>query len=126
MILRIDLDGKKHSLEGQIIGGQAWFHFEGQTYTMPVSNKKSRRAGQAASSGSVIAPMPGKIAKVFVSENQKISVGTPVLVMEAMKMEYTLKAEVDGVVKKLDCQVGEQVVLGKLLAQIEPLVGKLE
>lgn len=119
MIFQIDIDGKNYSVEGQIINGQAWIYFQGETFTIPVANKKTRRAGSGAKSGSVLAPMPGKIAKVFVTEGQTIEIGAPVLVMEAMKMEYTLKAEVPGVVKKVDCKLGDQVVLGKLLAQID-------
>jgi biotin carboxyl carrier protein len=41
--------------------------------------------------------------------------------MEAMKMEYTLKADGDGTIDKISCSVGDQVILGKILVHISPL-----
>ena len=62
--------------------------------------------------------MPGKVTKILVNTDQEISKGQAVLVMEAMKMEYTLKAEIAGKIGQIECQVGDQVVLGKLLVKI--------
>jgi biotin carboxyl carrier protein len=54
-----------------------------------------------------------------VNPGQEITKGQAVLVMEALKMEYTLKAVIAGKIGQIECQVGDQVVLGKLLVKIE-------
>jgi biotin carboxyl carrier protein len=64
--------------------------------------------------------MPGKVTKVFVAEGQQVEVGQALLVMEAMKMEYTLKAQVSGAVKEVRVKEGQQVELSQLLVKIEP------
>jgi len=46
-------------------------------------------------------------------------VGQVVLVMEAMKMEYTLKSEIDGKIQKIHAKVGDQVSLGQKLIEFE-------
>lgn len=105
----------------QMVRGQLWVHFEGQTFVYESSQKKSfgKKAGAKNRGGLLSAPMPGKITKVFKNTQDKVSAGDALIVMEAMKMEYTLKADVSGVIKSIDCKVGDQVVLGKQLLLIE-------
>ncbi len=63
--------------------------------------------------------MPGKVTKIQKNIGDAVSAGDVVIVMEAMKMEYTLKAHVNGKVEVMNCKAGDQVTLGKLLAQIK-------
>jgi biotin carboxyl carrier protein len=65
----------------------------------------------------VIAPMPGRIVQVSVSEGQEVKQGDPLLTLEAMKMENTLVAKGDGVVKHIKVNVGDTV--GKLQLLVE-------
>jgi biotin carboxyl carrier protein len=55
------------------------------------------------------APMPGSIVKILVSESDKVEDGTPVIIIEAMKMETKLYSSINGTVSKINCKVGEQV-----------------
>jgi biotin carboxyl carrier protein len=64
--------------------------------------------------------MPGKVTKILLPIDAAVTAGQAVLVMEAMKMEYTLKAEVAGTIETIDCLAGDQVVLGKTLVKIKP------
>jgi len=66
----------------------------------------------------IIAPMPGMIVSVSVKLGEKVSKGQPLLVMEAMKMEMTIRAGCDGVVKQLPAKQGQQVIDGALLAEV--------
>nr|CAG4649997.1 EOG090X02EP [Sida crystallina] len=70
-----------------------------------------------------LAPMPGIIEKIFVQEGQKVSVGEPLLVMIAMKMEYVIRAMEAGIVEKVNYKVGDNVAknanLVKILSQDE-------
>ncbi len=107
--------------QSQLIKNILWVHVAGRTFAVDTqSGKKSRKKTGASSSGDkILSPMPGKITKILVTEGQEISAGQNVLVMEAMKMEYTLKADVSGSVEKISCAVGDQVVLGKQLVKFK-------
>lgn len=106
--------------KAQIIKGVLWVHYQGRTFSQDANpGRKARKKSAAASSDQVKAPMPGKVTKLMVQVGETVKKGQALLVMEAMKMEYTLKAEMDGTIESLTCTVGEQVVLGKLLAKIK-------
>jgi acetyl/propionyl-CoA carboxylase alpha subunit len=66
--------------------------------------------------GGLIAPMPGKVVKVLVTVGQEVAAGAPLVVLEAMKMEHTVRAAAAGVVRELHVAVGEQVDADRLLA----------
>ncbi|MNR46271.1 Glutaconyl-CoA decarboxylase subunit gamma [compost metagenome] len=73
-------------------------------------------AGEAESEGGKLtAPMPGKVIAVMVQPGSTVTRGTPLLVMEAMKMEHTISAPADGVVSEVLYGVGEQVAEGAQL-----------
>ena len=67
----------------------------------------------------VIAPMPGNIVKIMVEENQEIAEATPLLIVEAMKMETTLYSQISGYIKEINCNEKEQVDCDKILIVIE-------
>ncbi|ODP36711.1 acetyl-CoA carboxylase biotin carboxylase subunit [Sphingomonas turrisvirgatae] len=76
-------------------------------------------AGGVAGDGAVLAPMPGRIISVDVSEGDLVIAGQKLLTLEAMKMEHTLTAPFDGVVAELGATAGAQVQVEALLARIE-------
>jgi 3-methylcrotonyl-CoA carboxylase alpha subunit len=75
--------------------------------------------GEAAE-GRLSAPMPGKVIAVSAAKGTRVTRGTPLLVMEAMKMEHTIVAPADGVVDEILFGVGEQVAEGAALVQFTP------
>jgi acetyl-CoA/propionyl-CoA carboxylase biotin carboxyl carrier protein len=64
--------------------------------------------------------MPGTVLAVRVAEGDQVTAGTPLLVVEAMKMEHTITAPVDGVVSELYVHAGQQVALDEPLALVIP------
>src|SRR5579871_3907208 len=82
-----------------------WVHTEGTTFF--IEKKKTRKTGGTPtrksdlSSGLILSPMPGKILKLNASEGQTFKVGETLCVLEARKMEYSLKAPFDGKVLKI-------------------------
>ena len=66
-------------------------------------------------SGTLAAPMPGKVIAVHAAKGARVARGAPLVVMEAMKMEHTLLAPADGVVAEVCCAVGEQMAEGAQL-----------
>lgn len=72
-----------------------------------------------AEAGRLTAPMPGKIVALLVETGQSVKKGESLLIMEAMKMEHTIAAPADGVVKELLYLVGDQVADGAQLLMLE-------
>jgi biotin carboxyl carrier protein len=73
-----------------------------------------------ASAGQLNAPMPGKILELLVSKGDEVTVGQPVIILEAMKMENELKAPVAGVIVSLDVAQNDNVEKNQSLLEIEP------
>jgi 3-methylcrotonyl-CoA carboxylase alpha subunit len=69
--------------------------------------------------GGLESPMPGKVIAVMVTPGQAVRRGDGVLIVEAMKMENTLRAPRDGTVKSLAVAVGDMVGSGAVLVEIE-------
>lgn len=64
---------------------------------------------------SIVSPMPGKIIKVFIEENQTVKKGDALLVIEAMKMQSTYTAAQDAIVEKVVVNEGDSVLRDQLL-----------
>jgi 3-methylcrotonyl-CoA carboxylase alpha subunit len=69
--------------------------------------------------GAILAPMPGKVTSVEVSQGEKVVKGQRLLTLEAMKMEHGLVAPFDGVVTELNAKAGAQVQVDAVLARVE-------
>ncbi len=91
---------------------------QGQVWLLEPWRKLSEH-GAAVGDGAILAPMPGKVIAVEVSEGQQVSKGQKLLTLEAMKMEHTLTAPFDGIVAELRATPGAQVQVEALLARIE-------
>jgi 3-methylcrotonyl-CoA carboxylase alpha subunit len=81
--------------------------------------RKLAAADGVAATGAVLAPMPGRIIVVEVTQGASVKKGQKLLTLEAMKMEHTLTAPFDGVVAELNAAAGAQVQVEALLARIE-------
>ena len=68
---------------------------------------------------SVTAPMPGKVLAIKVNVGDSVKSGTPVLVLEAMKMENDIVAPKDGKVVAINANVGDSVESGAVLVSLE-------
>lgn len=79
-----------------------------------------KTAGRSA--GEVRAIMPGIVSRVLVQEGDRVEGGTPLLCVEAMKMENEVKAEVAGVVRKILVAAGRTVNAGDVLVEVGPEV----
>ena len=75
-----------------------------------------RQAG--GGSGIVSAPMPGKVIAVLVSEGDAVEAGQPLVLVEAMKMETSLAAEITGRVRRVGVAPGQLVEAGQVLVEV--------
>jgi 3-methylcrotonyl-CoA carboxylase alpha subunit len=72
------------------------------------------------SGGGVTAPMPGKVVAILCEAGKRVERGTPLVVMEAMKMEHTINAPSAGTVTELLFAIGDQVPEGAALLAFSP------
>ncbi|HEX4336656.1 MAG TPA: biotin/lipoyl-containing protein [Polyangiaceae bacterium] len=77
-----------------------------------------RGGAKASSAGLIVSPMPGKVVKMLVKEGDAVEPGHPLVVVEAMKMENELVAEITGTVQKVFAQTGDAVEGGAKLVLI--------
>jgi propionyl-CoA carboxylase alpha chain len=71
-----------------------------------------------AEAGSLLAPMPGSVVRIEVTEGAPVTAGAPIIVLEAMKMEHTVRAPADGLVASISVTAGDQVDSGQVLAVV--------
>ena len=107
-------------------GSTTWYSLGGEVWTVEAETRSHRGAAKAGAidPSLVKAPMPGKIVKVFSKVGAEVKAGETLVVMEAMKMEYTLKASGDGSVEEIQCAAGQQVTLGSVLVKLKIAAGK--
>ncbi len=115
-----DHDGHRHTLRVVVDEARGQFFVHG-TYgsTALVEQPRFPEPGAEQIAGGCVAPMPGKIIKVLVTEGQAVTKGTVLVILEAMKMEHSVAASEDGVVTKIAVSEGEQVDSAQVLAVVE-------
>ncbi|UOZ07562.1 acetyl-CoA carboxylase biotin carboxylase subunit [Amycolatopsis sp. WQ 127309] len=97
-----------------------WLARDGQSFPFGEQEFALSSRGEAAGAGPVVSPMPGTVLVVKVAAGDVVRAGTPLLVVEAMKMEHTVTAPIDGVVSELPVRAGQQVALDETLAVVTP------
>lgn len=100
--------------------GKLSFSVDGVLYHGIIDAKS--RAGTAAGGSDLdlIAQFPGKVRKLLVAEGSDVSEGTPLLLLEAMKMEFSVKAPFAGRIEKIRVQEGQQLSPGDRFLDLTP------
>jgi len=109
------------SVSGTVVRHGEQFHVfcHGQHIELSYADPLLHAGEAEAEAGRLTAPMPGKIVALLVAAGQSVKKGEPLLIMEAMKMEHTIAAPKDGVVKELMYLVGDQVADGAQLLMFD-------
>jgi acetyl-CoA/propionyl-CoA carboxylase, biotin carboxylase, biotin carboxyl carrier protein len=116
--LTITLDGLRTTYRVAHTAGQIWLaSARGVMVLDEVREAPVRTDEQHSGDAELTSPMPGSVVAVNVENGAQVDAGTVVVAVEAMKMEHSLSAPVDGVVELL-VAVGDQVKVGQLLARI--------
>ncbi|WP_299194158.1 acetyl/propionyl/methylcrotonyl-CoA carboxylase subunit alpha [uncultured Erythrobacter sp.] len=129
--VRLLIDGEEVEVDPQFDGDDPAFDLtiEGNVGKIYFSNGAAfnvqpfRHDGSGAATaadGAIIAPMPGKVIAVDVTEGQTVTAGERLMVLEAMKMEHALTAPFDGTVTELAASEGGQVQVEAVLCVVEP------
>jgi 3-methylcrotonyl-CoA carboxylase alpha subunit len=82
-------------------------------------NHPEEQVAAASDDGKLKAPMHGRVTAVNCSEGDRVDAGTPLIVMEAMKMEHTLKSPGAGRVAALHCAREDSVISGQVLVELD-------
>jgi 3-methylcrotonyl-CoA carboxylase alpha subunit len=113
--LTLWVDGEKVGGSYVTRGARSFVICEGRTLEVAQRRATQQADEDAATLGALRSPLPGRVVGVAVIAGQRVRKGEPLLSLEAMKMEHTLRASVEGVVSELFVKQGEQVAEGSTL-----------
>ncbi len=120
-LVAVELQGKKDKLAFSQSKDALTIFKNGKTYAFHYIKNNYSAEDSAGSEGNLKAPMPGAITQVFVTANQSVKKDEVLLTLEAMKMEYAIRAPFDGVVIASYFQKGDQVKAGDELVEFQAL-----
>lgn len=96
-----------------------WAFWNGETYRVTVEATAPRRAGRTQTVQTLTAPMPATVLKVLARPGEAARKGDTLIILEAMKMEWPIRAPADAVVKAVNCREGELVQPDIVLVELE-------
>jgi 3-methylcrotonyl-CoA carboxylase alpha subunit len=88
-------------------------------FALKIDDPLAATGAGAADTGSLFARMPGVVVAVHVADGAQVTAGTPLLAVEAMKVEHTIRAPADGTVTAVHFKQGERVSEGAELISFE-------
>jgi acetyl-CoA/propionyl-CoA carboxylase biotin carboxyl carrier protein len=103
-------------------GGGRWLGRRGRSWSLTETDTLTAAhadTGQAGG-GEVRSPMPGTVLSVVVAQDDVVRARQPLLIIEAMKMEFTVSAPIDGVIGELSVRAGDQVAVDQPLLTVLP------
>jgi 3-methylcrotonyl-CoA carboxylase alpha subunit len=116
----VTLDGVKSRVVVLIEGHELYLRTRNGRFELhwvdPFGGETEEQIGE----DKIVAPLPGTVVALLAEEGARLEKGAPILTLEVMKMEQTLRAPFAGVLKKIKCKVGDIVQEGVELAEVEP------
>jgi len=109
------------SVEGSVVrlGSRIEVFLPGRHHILEMYDPLREEPAFESRAGDLEAPMPGKIIAIFVGSGDGVEKDAPLLILEAMKMEHTIRAPARGRIARILCRVGEQVEEGVELIEFE-------
>jgi 3-methylcrotonyl-CoA carboxylase alpha subunit len=117
--LIVEHDGVRRTLRAIRQGDALYLQWEGELRRITMHDPISAVEASHSHQGGLTAPMNGSIVRVLVEAGQSVEAGAQLVVLEAMKMEHSIRAPHAGVIKALYCQEGEMVGEGSALVELE-------
>ena len=113
-------DGQLHSFVWTWAGNSLELWLDGDVFIFERVERRARSDRETSVGGSdILALMPGTIKQILVAPGDSVKRGQTVIIMESMKMELTIAAHRDGVVKRIPVEQGGQVEKGMRLLELE-------
>jgi 3-methylcrotonyl-CoA carboxylase alpha subunit len=109
------------TIAGSVIrlGSRLDVFLPGRHHTLEMHDPLRQELEAEARPGELAAPMPGKIIAILVGTGDRVEKDAPLLILEAMKMEHTIRAPARGRIARILCGVGEQVGEGTELIEFD-------
>jgi 3-methylcrotonyl-CoA carboxylase alpha subunit len=118
--LDLTLDGMKHHIVSVIEAHELYLRTRNGRFDLhwvdPFGGDDEEQVGE----DKIVAPLPGTVVALLAEVGATLEKGAPILTLEVMKMEQTLRAPFAGVLKAIKCKVGDIVSEGLELAEVEP------
>ncbi|MEP7050290.1 MAG: biotin/lipoyl-containing protein [Pseudomonadota bacterium] len=129
--VRASVDSQEAGLFSLLVDGQtviaqpadAELRYRQARYTVRAENARDRASaavsGEGVQTRRITASMPGRIVRVLCQPGAAVTLGSPLIVIEAMKMQNELCAKADAVVRAVHVSAGQTVERGALLVEFE-------
>ncbi|MCZ4322395.1 acetyl/propionyl/methylcrotonyl-CoA carboxylase subunit alpha [Pseudomonas anguilliseptica] len=118
-VLQVERDGLRQQHLAIRRGDSLYLHYAGELRSIQRVDPIAEVEACHQHHGGLTAPMNGSIVRVLVETGQQVEAGTALVVLEAMKMEHSIRAPQAGTVKALYCREGEMVSEGTMLVELE-------
>ena len=116
--LALEHDGVRRQALAIRRGGTLYLRWQGELHAVTRVDPIAAVEASHTQQGGLSAPMNGSIVRVLVEVGQSVEAGTPLVVLEAMKMEHSIRASQAGRVAALYCAEGEMVSEGTVLVEL--------
>ena len=125
---KVNVDGEDFEVSMEKEGDFWKVEVEGKIFSIKVdgskgeslSPRKKKGARKAKRSGVVSSSIPGKIISISVSQDEFVSEGDVIMILEAMKMQNEIQAPISGKITELNCEPGDSIEANSPLMVIEP------
>jgi 3-methylcrotonyl-CoA carboxylase alpha subunit len=118
--LDLTLDGLKYHIVSVIEGHELYLRTRNGRFDLHWIDPFGGDDEELVGEDKIVAPLPGTVVALLAEVGASLEKGAPILTLEVMKMEQTLRAPFAGVLKAIKCKVGDIVSEGLELAEVEP------
>jgi 3-methylcrotonyl-CoA carboxylase alpha subunit len=116
----VTLDGVKSRITAVVEGQELYLRTRNGRFELHWVDPFGGETEEQTDEDKIVAPLPGTVVAVLAEVGAKLEKGAPILTLEVMKMEQTLRAPFAGTLKAIKCKVGDIVQEGVELAEVEP------
>lgn len=125
---KVNVDGEDFEVSMEKEGDYWKVEVEGRVFSVKVdgskgessSPRKKKGARKTKRSGVVSSSIPGKIISISVRQDELVSEGDVIMILEAMKMQNEIQAPISGKITELNCEPGDSIEANSPLMVIEP------
>lgn len=113
-----EIDGVRRPYYAERQSGQWWLQHDGWQGAFEDHSHRASTAARSSGSGRIRAPMDGAVLALQCAVGDNVRKGETLVLLEAMKIEHSLKADMDGIVEAISINVGDQVKSRQILLTI--------
>jgi biotin carboxyl carrier protein len=116
--IELEIEGRRVRVLAVRAGRGVWIGWSGRARFIAAAERSG--AEKDVEEREIRAPMTGRVVQVLARPGVAVRARDPLVILEAMKMEYRVGSPRDGVVDAVDCSEGGRVELGQILVRLAP------